>query len=136
MLTTSCILPAPERGYRIRMGMTHLTVRITNPSDSKRFKDVQFLIDSGAIYTVVPKHILRELGISPHSKRTFVMANGEKYQRQMANAGFIYKKHQGAATVVFGEKRDLSLLGVTALESLGLMLDPIHRILKSVALTV
>lgn len=118
------------------MGLTHLTVRVTNPSDSKRHKDVQFLIDSGAIYTVVPRPILDELGISPHSKRSFVMANGDKYQRQMGNAGFIYKKHKGAATVVFGEKDDLPLLGATTLESLGLMLDPIHRKLKSVALTI
>ena len=88
------------------------------------------------MYTFVPKEILYELEINPYSTRSFVLANGEKFKRQIGTADVIYKRHRGAATVVFGEKGDLPLLGVTALESLGLMLDPIHRILKSIGLTV
>jgi clan AA aspartic protease len=132
----SCILPLPERNARNIMGLTHLTIRIANPADSKRHKNVDFLIDSGAIYSVVPRQVLNELGISPHSKRFFVLDNGEKFERQLGTADVIYKKRRGAATVIFGEKGDLPLLGVTALESLGMILDPIQRKLKSVALTV
>jgi clan AA aspartic protease len=132
----SSLLPSPQRKSRKLMGLTHLTVRIANPTDSKRHKDIEFLVDSGAIYSVVPKEILKELGISPHSRRSFVLANGEKLERQLGTADVIYKKRRGAATVIFGEKGDFALLGVTALESLGLILDPIRRKLKSIALTV
>jgi clan AA aspartic protease len=107
-----------------------------NPTDSKRRQDVEFLVDSGAIYTVVPKRILQQLGISPHSKRSFLLANGEKFERQMGSADFHYRKRRGAVTVIFGEKGDFPLLGVTALEALGLIFDPLQRKLKTGALTV
>jgi clan AA aspartic protease len=118
------------------MELTHVTVRIANPADSRRYRDVDFLVDSGAIYTVIPKAILREVGISPHSKRSFFLANGEKFERRMGSADVLYKKRHGAATVIFGEKGDFPLLGVTALEALGLIFDPVRRKLKAVALTI
>jgi clan AA aspartic protease len=136
VLTSSCIVPLPERREDKLMGLTHVTVRIANPADSQRRRDIEFLVDSGAIYTVVPKKILEELGISPHSKRFFLLANGEKFERLIGSVDVIYKKRHGAATVVFGEKGDFPLLGVTALEALGLIFDPLQRKLKPVALTM
>ncbi len=136
MLMTSCILPVTEGQRGKKMGLTHVIIRIANPADSKRHRDVEFLVDSGAIYTVVPKKILQELGISPHSKRSFLLANGEKFERQMGSADVLYRKRRGAATVIFGEKGDFPLLGVTALEAVGLIFDPLHRKLKPVALTI
>ena len=118
------------------MGLTHISVRIANPTDPKQHRDIEFLVDSGAIYTIVPKQILRELGIRPHSKRQFILANGEKMERQMGNAGVSFGSLRGAATVIFGEIGDLPVLGATALEALGLILDPFHRQLKPIALTM
>ena len=109
--------------------------RRLNSGDFQRHRDIEFLVDSGAIYTVVPKKILEELGINPHSKRSFGLANGEKFERLVGTADVIYKRRHGAATVVFGEKGDFPLLGVTALEAVGLILDPVQRKLKPVALT-
>jgi hypothetical protein len=57
-------------------------------------------------------------------------------ERRMGNAGISYEKLHGAATVIFGEKGDLPVLGATALEALGLILDPFHRQLKPIALTM
>ena len=118
------------------MGLTHVTVRIANPTEPNRYKDVEFLVDSGAIYMVVPKEVLQELGIRPRSKRSFLLANGEKFERRMGSAEVEYKKRRGAATVIFGEKGDFPLLGVTALEALGLIFDPLHQKLKPVTLMV
>ncbi len=73
--------------------------------------------------------------VNPHSRRSFVLANGEKFVRRVGSADIIYKKRRGAITVVFGEKGDFPLLGVTALEAVGLILDPVQRKLKPVALT-
>ena len=135
MQPSLCLLPRLEQEQPKKMGLTHVTVRLANPVGSARYQDVDFLVDSGAIYTFVPRKILREIGISPHSKRSFFLANGEKFERQVGTADVIYKKRRGAATVVFGEKGDFPLLGVTALEALGLIFDPLHRKLKAVALT-
>jgi clan AA aspartic protease len=135
MLTSSCVLPLPKRGEEKLMGITHVTVRIVNPADSQRYRNVDFLVDSGAIYTFIPKNVLQDIGINPHSRRSFVLANGEKFVRRVGSADIIYKKRRGAITVVFGEKGDFPLLGVTALEAVGLILDPVQRKLKPVALT-
>jgi clan AA aspartic protease len=136
MQLSLCILPVPAGRRRKNMGLTRVTVRIANPTDPKRHRSIEFLVDSGAIYTVVPKVVLRDLGINPHSKRSFLLANGEKFERWMGTADVAYRKRHGAAAVVFGEKGDFPLLGVTALEALGLIFDPLHQKLKPVALTI
>jgi hypothetical protein len=43
-------------------------------------------------------------------------------------------KEPGAAPVVFGDKGDFPLLGVTTLEALGLLFDPVHQELKPLPL--
>jgi len=118
------------------MGLTHVTVRIANPADLNRFEDVEFLVDSGAVYTVVPQRILKKIGIRPHSKRSFFLANGEKIERRVGDIAARYLELRGASPVLFGETGDLPLLGVTTLEALGLIFDPLRRQLKPLALTL
>lgn len=111
------------------MGITFLKLKIVNPAQPKRAKDVEMLVDSGAVYSVLPADELKALGIKPTSKREFMLANGERITMPTGNAEFHYKGEIGAAPVVFGSK-GVRLLGATALESLGMILDPIHRELK------
>ena len=118
------------------MGLTQVTVRIANPGDRKRYSDVEFLVDSGAIYTVVPQKLLKQLGIRPHSKRAFFLANGEKIVRRIGDIAAEYQGLRGSSPVMFGEEGDMPLLGVTTLEALGLIFDPLRRELKPVALTL
>ena len=68
------------------MGLTQLTVRIANPTDATQYRDIEFIVDSGAVYTVARKKILKEIGIKPRSKRTFILANGEKFERRLGTA--------------------------------------------------
>lgn len=109
------------------MGLVFLDIDIANPAHSEHFQTEQFLIDSGAIYSVAQRPILKALGIQPHSRRTFTLANGDRIERDMGDALFRYKDHRGAAPVIFGELGDSNLLGVVTLEALGYALDPIKR---------
>lgn len=112
------------------MGITYLTIDVGNPADPSDTRSVEFMVDSGAIYTVAPAAVLEELGIKPISEETFWLANGEKIVRQRGGAFFRYGDKVGIADVVFGEEGDSNLLGATTLESLGLALDPFKRELK------
>ncbi len=47
------------------MGLTYLTVAVGNPSTPKQTVPLEFLVDSGAIYSVVPAPVLRKLKIRP-----------------------------------------------------------------------
>ena len=51
------------------MGLTVLDVEVANPSAPETTRAVRFLIDSGAIYSVVPAAILEELASSPWRRR-------------------------------------------------------------------
>ena len=88
---------------------------------------MDFLIDSGAVYSLVPAATLTALGIRPHRRVDFTRADGRKITRRVGDAYFELAGEGGAAPVIFGEKGDEPLLGATTLESLGLVLDPFTR---------
>ncbi len=64
------------------MGLTHLTLRIANPVRPRTTRAVEFLVDSGAVYSVVPSATLRKLGVKSHSKQVFTLADGSRITRQ------------------------------------------------------
>ncbi len=111
------------------MGITFVEVKVTNPAKPKKAKSFEFLVDSGAFYTVLPEKELKKLGIKPTRQETFILANGEKVSKSVGNAYFELQGKIGAAPVVFGDD-EIYLLGATALESVGMMLDPLRRELK------
>lgn len=112
------------------MSLTILAVDVGNPADPTRFIRVEFLIDSGAVYSVVPTPVLEGLGIKPLIEQEFRLANGEAIRRKKGVALFRYEDKIGGADVIFGEPGDSQLLGAFTLEALGLALDPLRRELK------
>lgn len=114
----------------VSVGLTVLELDVANPADPAVTERVEFLIDSGAIYSVVPTPILDKLGIRPLAQEEFRLANGEKITRKKGVAVFKYRERIGGADVVFGEEGDSVLLGAFTLEALGLTLDPLRRELK------
>ena len=112
------------------MRLTHIETIIANPANPKKTKKLSLLVDSGAVYSVVPRTVLAELGVKRHSTKTFTLADGSEIKRKVGDAVFKLNGHQGASPVIFGEKGDSALLGTVSLEALGLLLDPIRRELR------
>ena len=112
------------------MGLTVLEIGVGNPSEPDTIRVVEFLVDSGAIYSVVPSSILQELKIKPLAEQTFRLADGSKISRKKGVAIFKYAGQIGGADVIFGEEGDSTLLGAFTLEALGLALDPFKRELR------
>jgi clan AA aspartic protease len=112
------------------MGLTALEMEVGNPANPQVTEKVEFLIDSGAIYSVVPSPILERLGIQPLTVQEFRLADGSKITRKKGIALFKYGDRIGGADVIFGEEGDSVLLGAFTLEALGLSLDPLRRELK------
>ncbi len=88
---------------------------------------IEFLVDSGAVNSVVQAGVLERLGITPLTEQVYRLANGGKIVRKRGGAVFRFRDRVGVADVVFGEAGDANLLGATTLESLGLGLDPLRR---------
>lgn len=109
------------------MGTIYKSFIVKRERTAKKQASIDFLIDSGAVYSLVPAPELKKLGIAPYRTVEFILADGSKIERQVGDAYFEYQGEGGAAPVIFGEKGDEPLLGATALESIGLMLNPFKR---------
>jgi clan AA aspartic protease len=112
------------------MGLTVLEIEVGNPATPETTERIEFLIDSGAIYSVVPSAVLGRLGIRPLVEQEFRLADGTKITRKKGVALFKYGDRIGGADVIFGEEGDSVLLGAFTLEALGLVLDPLRRELR------
>lgn len=53
------------------MGLTVLELEVGNPANPEVAEKLEFFIDSGVIYSVVPAPILERLGIKPLAIRHF-----------------------------------------------------------------
>ena len=112
-----------------KMGITNAILKVKEHRKSEKIAEVNFLIDSGAIYSLVPGKILDELDIDPYKEMIFSLADGTSIKRRVCSAYFEFKGEGGPAPVIYGEEGDEPLLGVTTLESLGLVLNPFTRTL-------
>ena len=112
------------------MGITTIDAKVFNPSDVSRAIEINFTVDSRAIYSVVPKGILQKLEIEARGTKRFYLANGDAIEREMGILGFEFLGEVTAATVLFGEEGDAALLGITTLEGFGFILDPLRRELR------
>ena len=111
------------------MGITNAILKIREHRKSEKVAEVNFLVDSGAIYSLVPGKILDQLDIEPYKEMSFSLADGTTLKRKVCSAYFEYEGEGGPAPVVYGEEGDEPLLGATTLESLGLVLNPFTRTL-------
>ena len=118
------------------MGLTVLALEVANPADPTARESVEFLVDSGAVYSFVPRDVLSRLAILPHARQRFRLADGSTIDRDRGDALFFYKNQRGAAPVIFGEASDASLLGAVTLESLGFVLDAVRRDLLPLPMVV
>ena len=118
------------------MGLTVLALEVANPADPITREPVEFLVDSGAVYSFVPRDVLSRLGITSHSRQRFRLADGSTIERDRGDALFFYKNQRGAAPVIFGESADATLLGAVTLESLGFVLDAVRRDLLPLPMVV
>lgn len=109
------------------MGMTRLEIEIENPSESARNEAVEGLLDTGAVFSVIPSEVLHRIGVQPKGDQVFTLADGSRISRKKGVALFRYGDRLGGATVVFGEEGDSALIGVTTLEALGMAFNPITR---------
>ena len=109
------------------MGMTEVKLTIKNPYNGKKGITGDFLVDSGAAYTVVPAAMVAKLNLKPRFKREFTLADGKKVTRQIGDAVIQFGNEEIATPIILGQKDDSPLLGVLTLETFGLALDPFRR---------
>jgi clan AA aspartic protease len=114
----------------LTMGLTHVTATVRNAAAPKRAWEGLFLIDTGAVDCLVPGKILRRIGLKPKGKRTYELADGSEVKMNVSTADIEFMGEVVGATVIFGDDDAEPILGVTALESVGIQVDPRTQRLK------
>jgi len=121
---------------RRRMGMTTIRAGLASVHDPDRAADVETVVDSGAIYSIVPSAILRDIGVESERAETFWLADGRSVKRRVGHAVSAIAGRSGISNVIFGRAGDAPLLGMLTLEALGLSLDPLKRRLRPLKLMI
>ena len=92
--------------------------------DGNRFEQMDALVDTGAMTTVIPASILQRLGIAPTKSQVFDHADGYEVDLDMAEAKIKVDGKETITWVIFGEETGGTLLGAYTLEGVFLGVDP------------
>lgn len=115
------------------MGMFRWPIRIET-MDGGRSLELEATVDTGAAYTVVPGRLLRELGVEPRGRRSFVLADGRRIEGAYGRVLASINGDTEVTLVVFGADEGPVLLGAYTLEGLSLAVDPVRQRLVPTAL--
>ncbi len=104
-------------------------VTLHSPDVSKS-EQVELLVDTGSTYTWVSKALLKRLSVEAKTARRFKTIDGRLLERKVGEVIIEYMEEKATRMVVFAERGDAEVLGVDALEGLGLEVDPITKQLR------
>ncbi len=96
---------------------------VSNPASGES-REIEALVDTGAFYTTLPKHVLEELGVEPTRTRRFRVADGRVVSMDIGEARVQIDGEIVTTIVAFGENGGPTLLGAYTLEGLALAVDP------------
>lgn len=111
------------------MGTSSVKVTIANPHAPERRSTIELLVDTGALFSFLPRLFLTDLGILPARREDFTTISGAIIQRNIGHALYVLDGKEAITPVVFAESDDLPVLGALTLEALGFLVDPATRTL-------
>jgi len=112
----------------LAVGVTYIEGEVSGPTEIA--VPVRFLVDSGAMYSLIAEPDWKKIGLRPRRTATFTLADGSTVQREISECRLVLPQGECHTPVILGESRDQPLLGVVTLEILGLVLNPFTRELK------
>src|SRR3954454_24168192 len=98
------------------MGITFVEGTVTGKKGKKA--TVKFLVDSGAIYSLLPETEWKAIGLKPKRTMTFTLADGTEVKRAVSECHIALPQGDAHTPVILGEIDDQALLGAVTLEIL------------------
>jgi clan AA aspartic protease len=106
------------------VGYVRVRATVANPSDHSLKVELEFIVDTGAIYTVIPNSVAERLRLKETGRRKFKIANGDVVEYPVSEAYIVVNGEGVTSVVAIVDEKTPLLLGVTTLELLGLRVDP------------
>ncbi len=114
------------------MGFVFVKITVESPARPGHGQDVELLVDTGALFSMLPETTLKALGIKPSEEMEFETASGQLISRPVGYVWFRHNGRQALSPVVFGQEGDKSVLGVVTLETLRMEVDPVRSEIRPV----
>jgi predicted aspartyl protease len=115
---------------RTTMPLTYVTVSMSRVGSSENRFDAQFAVNAGTTETMASRSALIGAGIEPAGMTTYELADGSLHEYSFGLAQIEFMGEITAGRVIFGPDGVEPILGVTALESVGITVDPATHSLK------
>lgn len=113
------------------MGIFSVEIQIGDPQ-GQRFEPAKALVDTASSYSAFPAEQLRNLGVTPHDKREFLLADGRTEVNDIGRTWIRINGHTEMTIVVFAGEGTQPLIGAVTLEEFGLAVDPMAQKLTPV----
>jgi len=113
------------------MGIFRVPIQVGNRAGN-RFVPLDALVDTGAMFTWIPRDVLDTLGVIGEEEWPFVLADGREVRYEVAWIAVRIGERVQPTITVLGEPGTEALLGAFTLEGFLLAADPVHRRLISV----
>ncbi len=108
------------------MGITYVTIEIGDMR-GEQFHPVEVMVDTGATFTTVPGNLLRSLGLAPQRSEPARLADGSIINDEICDTLIRVEGKTFITPVTFGRENEPNLLGVVALETALLAVDPLEQ---------
>lgn len=115
------------------MGLTHVTVRVDNLAKTGEPYEDEFLVDTGAIDCLAGADVLAKAGIKEEGRDVYELADGRVVEYPYGFARVTFMGSETVSKIIFGPAAVEPILGVVALESTGIGVDPVSKTLKRMA---
>lgn len=112
------------------MGIRHVTACLRAIGQAEPAYEAVFLVNTGATDSLGPAGELEKIGIVRRGRMAYELANGEAKEYDFGLAEIEFMGEVTAGRVIFGPDDCEPILGVTALESVGIIVDPVSQTLK------
>ena len=108
------------------MGTFSVGIQVGNQPNGD-FVEVDALVDTGATYSLLPRDIADQLGITPAGQRSVQLADDSIVNYDVGEARLRLQGDELTVLVVLAPEGTSPLLGATALELFGLAADPVNQ---------
>jgi len=112
------------------MGLIHVTTTLRARENARKKYVSEFLVDTGATDSLAPAKELIRAGIKPRGRMAYELADGQTVEYDFGLVEIEFLGELTSGRIIFGPDDAEPLLGVTALESVGILVDPATRTLK------
>jgi clan AA aspartic protease len=108
------------------VGVFSVEIEVGNAA-REEFVAVEAMVDTGAIYTMLPEDLLDRLGVMRLETDIFELADDSLVEYPIGDAVVRLQGRTRTVPVVFARPGNTPLLGATTLEIFRLAADPVHK---------